>query len=311
MSPEEYDDYLNWSYNQYIGLGISVDEDLDTGGMLIVYVYKDSGADLAGIEIGDVLLGVDGADITQMEFESALNLLDGEEGDSVEFTVLKATGETEIVLCSYSMVFTDPISYKRLESSPDIGYVMIENFDWGVSVSFMDAVDELIESGVSAFIFDVRFNGGGRVDELTEILDYLLPSGEIFVAVDKSGREYITYSDDFSTPFPAVVLVNGYSYSAAEYFAVMLGEYGYAQTVGEPTTGKNRSQVTIELPNKGALHISSGEYLTKNRVSLYDTGGMIPDYEVALDEESSYLLYYNELAEKDDPQLIKAIELLS
>ena len=311
MSPEEYSEYLDWSYNQYMGIGISVDADEDTGGLRIVFVYKTSGADKAGLEIDDVLLSVDGTDITQMAFDEVMGLLDGQEGDFIEFKVLKNTGEIEFVSCSYEMVFTDPISYRQLESNLSIGYIKIENFDWGVAGSFIDAVEHLAAFGAESFIFDVRFNGGGFVDEMTEILDYLLPHCEVFVSVDKSGRESITYSDDFCFEYPAVVLVNSYSYSAAEYFAATLGEYGYAQTVGEHTTGKNRSQVTIELPNKGALHISSGEYLTPNRVSLYDNGGMKPDYEVALDEESGYLLYYGELAEEDDTQLLRAIELLS
>ena len=309
MTPAEYDDYLNWSNNQYVGLGISVSADEDTGGIRIVFVHKNSGADKAGLLEDDILLTIDGIDITQMEYSEALELLDGQEGDSLEFTVLKSTGKRETVSCFYEMVFTDPISYKQLDN--DIGYVLIENFDWGVAYSFMDAVDELITLGVKSFIFDVRFNGGGRVDELTEMLDYLLPWGEIFVAVDKSGKERVTYSDDYCLEYPAVVLVNSYSYSAAEYFAATLSEYGFAQTVGEHTTGKNRSQITIELPNDGALHISSGEYLTPNRVSLYDTGGMAPDYEVPLDDDSFYRLYARTLPVEEDAQLLQAIALLS
>ena len=71
-----------------------------------------------------------------------------------------------------------------------------------------------------------------------------------------------------------VVLVNVNTYSAAEFFAAVLDEYGVAELVGQPTTGKGRSQVTIPLSDGSALHISSKEYVTPNRVSLYDQGGL-------------------------------------
>ncbi len=75
------------------------------------------------------------------------------------------------------------------------------------------------------------------------------------------------------------VLVNENSYSAAEFFAAALQEYDWATIVGEHTTGKARSQVTIELSNGGAIHISTKKYLTPQRVDLAEAGGIKPDIE--------------------------------
>jgi carboxyl-terminal processing protease len=192
----------------------------------------------------------------------------------------------------------------------NIGYIKIENFEAGAADGFKDAVEELVGDGAASFIYDVRNNRGGRVSELRQILDRLLPECEIFVAVDKDKNEDISYSDETSLG-PAGVRVNGYSYSAAEYFAAVLQEYGYATVVGEPTTGKSRSQITLTLPDGGALHISSGEYLTPNRVSLTEQGGIRPDVEIVLSDEDNALLYAGTLDSTDDSQLQKAIELLS
>jgi C-terminal processing protease CtpA/Prc len=90
----------------------------------------------------------------------------------------------------------------------------------------------------------------------------------------------------------------------------MLCEYDYAQTVGEQTTGKNRSQTTHRLKNGGALHISSGMYVTKNRVSLFDVGGLTPDHEIALDDEDFNRLLARNLPIDEDAQLQYAISLL-
>jgi carboxyl-terminal processing protease len=192
-----------------------------------------------------------------------------------------------------------------------IGYVIIENFEYGAAEGFIAAVDDLIAQDARAFIYDVRGNGGGTVSEMTKILDYLLPEGEIFIAVDKGGNERVTTSGEGFIDKPAVVLVNRYSFSAAEYFAAMLGEYDYAPSVGEQTTGKNRSQTTHKMSGGGALHISSGMYLTMKRISLYDVGGLTPDYEIDLDEEKFNLLLSGMLPMEDDEQLQYAISLLN
>jgi carboxyl-terminal processing protease len=192
-----------------------------------------------------------------------------------------------------------------------IGYIILANFDGDSSISFISAADELIMEGARAFIFDFRSNGGGWVSEMTSMLDYLLPEGEIFVAIDKEGYEEIIYSEAEMVDIPCVVLVDRYSFSAAEYFAATLREYGYAIIVGEQTSGKSRSQMTYPLPGGGALHISTGQYLTKNRISLFDAGGLTPDHEVLLNEDEFNLLLSGELPLDADPQLITAIGILS
>jgi carboxyl-terminal processing protease len=193
----------------------------------------------------------------------------------------------------------------------NIGYVRLRNFDEGAGDRFIAAVNELIESGAVAFIYDVRSNPGGRVGEVTQILDFLLPEGEIFISVDRSGEEQITMSDADFIDVPAVVLVNSYSFSGAEYFAAMLDEYDYAVTAGEQTTGKNRMQSTIALPNGGAVHISTGHYLTKNRVSLFDTDGYTPNYIVTLSEDEWNLFIRGNLEKDNDPQIQKAISVIA
>jgi carboxyl-terminal processing protease len=308
LSPEEYEEYINTSNNQYAGIGISVIEDEATGGIKIKMVYPGSAAEQAGLKAGDVIMAVDGTDVTKMEFYDATDLIGGEIGDTVTLTILDAEGSTRDVEVVYSLIDTNPVSYELLEGG--IGYIAIEDFESSAADEFIAAAEELMSQGAKSFVFDVRNNGGGRVTELKRMLDYLLPEGEIFIAIGKNGAESIAESDAACIEMPAVVLVNNYSFSAAEYFAAVLGEYDYATVVGQQTTGKNRSQVTVELPDGGALHISSGEYVTPNRVSLYDQGGLTPDVEITMTDEQYGLLYNEQLLKEDDIQLQKAIELL-
>ncbi|NLC72435.1 MAG: hypothetical protein GX684_01480, partial [Ruminococcaceae bacterium] len=84
---------------------------------------------------------------------------------------------------------------------------------------------------------------------------------------------------------PMAVIVNENSYSAAEFFAAALSEYGWASVVGEKTTGKGRSQITVKLSDGSAVHISNNKYLTPKRVDLSAQGGLNPDVVVAMTDK--------------------------
>lgn len=308
MTPEEYKDYLNASNNQYSGIGISVKKDGATGGIAVISVYKGSSAESSGIIAGDVITAINGKDVTKMGLSEATALIDGQIGQTVKLTLLGADGKTRELEVEYALINTNPVSYELLSGS--VGYIKIKNFEGSVSDEFIKAADDLVGQGAKSFVFDVRNNGGGKVSELKKMLDYLLPACDIFVAVEKSGREDVSVSGPENVKRPSVVLVNSYSYSAAEYFAAVLQEYGYAKVVGQHTTGKNRSQITLSLPDGGALHISSGEYLTPRRVSLSEQGGITPDAEALLTEEDNALLYGGQLEKSEDTQLQKALEVL-
>jgi len=191
----------------------------------------------------------------------------------------------------------NPVSYKMLDG--DIGYVAIANFDSGSGQEAIAAVDDLIEQGAKGLVFDVRNNGGGLVSELLDLLDYLLPEGDLFITADRDGEEIVKTSDSDAIEMPMSVLVNQNSYSAAEFFGAILQEYDWAEVVGESTTGKGRSQITLEMSDGRAIHISSKTYYTPNRVDLSETGGIVPDYVVEADDNSD-----------TDLQLEKAAELL-
>ena len=308
MTPEEYQKYLNASNNQYSGIGVAVNKDEATGGMRITSVYAGSPAEKAGVRAGDIVIAIDGADITQLPLTEATALVDRQLGQTVRLTLLGEGGETRDADVAYTLIDREPVHFELLDG--EVGYIAVKNYENGAAEDVMKAADDLVAQGASSFVFDLRNNGGGKVSELKSMLDYLLPECEIFVAVDRHGEETVSSSGPGNVARPTVVLVNAYTFSAAEYFAAVLQEYGYASIVGQHTTGKNRSQITLALPDGGALHISSGEYLTPRRISLADQGGIAPDLEVPLPDDDIVLLYNEQLEKSKDAQLQKALELL-
>lgn len=280
MSPSEYQAYQLYSQNQYVGLGVQLDKDADTGGFKITGVTTDSPAETAGLVVGDIILAINGTDITDMTVGDARSFIEANIGETVELQIRNSKGNESTITVNCAVVYSNLVSYEML--SGNIGYVQIMNFQSGAADAAISAIESLLGQGAMGFIFDVRTNPGGLVSELTALLDYLLPSGTIFVSVDKDGNRTETTSDSVCLDMPMAVLVNEYTYSAAEFFAAALQEYNWADVIGARTTGKSRSQQTLELSDGSAIHISTARYLTPLGVDLAEQGGIIPDQEVAL-----------------------------
>ena len=280
MSPSEYSAYKLYSANQYVGLGVQVDKDAETGGLKITGVNSGTPADNAGLEAGDIILAVAGTDITGMTVGDARSFISSNLGESVKLKIRDKDGSESELSVNCELIYTSPVTYRMLSGS--IGYVQILNFDSGAADAAVKAIETLLGQGALGFVFDVRTNPGGLLSELTALLDYLLPSGNIFISVDKAGNQTPTESDSVCLDMPMAVLVNADTYSAAEFFAAALKDYNWAEIVGERTTGKSRSQQTIELSDGSAVHLSTARYLTPAGIDLAEQGGLIPDQEVAL-----------------------------
>ena len=308
LTAEEYRQHLENTSNRFDGIGVNIVRDEETGEINVVSVFSGSPAQEAGITAGDTLIAVDGTPIAGFTTAELRAILTRPIGDTVEVTVMREDATVEVLTVVYRVIVIDPVSFEMLGGG--IGYVRILNFNERSARSFISAVDELVELGARALVFDVRGNPGGWVSEVTGMLNHLLPEGEIFIAVDRGGNETITRSGPDYVRLPSVVIIDRFSFSGAEYFAAMLREYDYAQIVGEQTTGKSRMQTMVQLPGGSALNISFSEYLTRNRVSLHDTGGVTPDYELSLTPEEMTLMLTGSLDKDADPQLQKALSLL-
>ena len=294
MNAEEYEAYKLSSSNEYSGIGVSVKVN-SSGEFEVFSVEESSPAANAGIAVGDIITAIDGEDVSDKTLEDVSLLIRSKVNKDFPMT-LESGGDTKTVTVACEIIYKNPVSSRLLDGN--IGYIKISNFEAGSSENTKKAIEQLLQTGATSFIFDVRNNPGGLLTELVDLLDYILPEGDLFISVDKSGKETVQTSDKVSLKNKMIVLVNGNSYSAAEFFAAALQEYNWATVVGEPTTGKARSQITLELSDGSAVHISTHKYLTPNRVDLAEAGGVTPDIAVAQDDE------------KTDKQLETAINAL-
>ena len=192
-----------------------------------------------------------------------------------------------------------------------IGLVQIVNFDSRCAAETIAVIESLVDQGAEKLIFDVRNNPGGYKSELVKTLDYLLPEGLLFRSEYYDGTRLDDNSDEKCLDMPMAVLVNGDSYSAAEFFAAALRDYDWATVVGNQTCGKGYFQNTFELLDGSAIALSVGKYYTPGGVSLAEVGGLTPDRIVEVDEKTDAAIYAGTLDPMEDPQILAAIEELN
>lgn len=310
VSAEDYQSYVENINNAYVGVGITIsaksDEDENLLGYEVSEVTAGGPAEEAGVLAGDVLTHVNGTDVTEITLTETKNLVKGEEGTTVELTFQRDEAQVTMTVERRAMTVI-PAEGCLLDGN--VGYIIIDNFDSGCAEAVKALIEALQSQGAESLLFDVRNNPGGLKAELTELLDYLLPEGIVFHTVNYAGDEDIVMSDAACVDMPMAVLVNESSYSAAEYFACALQEYGVGTVVGQKTFGKGYYQVGLQLSDGSCINLSIGKYYTPSGESLIDVG-ITPDVELELDEDQAMALARNQLTPAEDPQIQAALECL-
>lgn len=307
ISAEDYAAYQEGNANAYVGIGVTIQMTKeDDPGFTIVSVTHGSPAEAAGLQIGDMIVAVEGENAVEMGMTEAQHRVRGEEGTDITITIQRGEEKFDVTI-TRQMIEIDVVVYELLENN--VGYIKINNFDTHSSRDAIAAIKDLTAQGADCLIFDLRFNPGGMKHELVALLDYLLPEGPLFRSVDYKGKEEVDYSDADFLDLPMAVLINDDSYSAAEFFAAALQEYEAGVIVGTKTCGKANYQQTFRLSDGSAIAVSTGHYQTPHGVTLADVG-VTPDVILEVDDETYLNLYYEKVDHEDDAQLQAAIEVL-
>ena len=305
ISAEDLKEYDITMANDYVGVGVTVRKEDENAPLEVISVQTGGGAEAAGVLPGDYVTAADGISFEGMTLEEACDLVRGEEGTEVTLEILR--GEETLSLTMTRMALPlDPVSGEMLDGT---GYIRIDNFYTGSGDAFIRTAEDLLEQGATALVMDVRFNGGGYVSELTQMLDYLLPEGTIFRMEYTDGTVYEISSDANQAGCPLAILVNDCSFSAAAYFAEAIREFGCGVVGGQATTGKGYSQTMIRLSDGSGVNLSTARYFTPDGSSLAGVG-IQPDIPVEVDEDEYFSIYYEVLPREEDHQLQAVLEAL-
>lgn len=308
MTAQEYESYKEQMANSYVGIGVTVEMDPEGRGAKVLQVTAGGPAETAGLLAEDVIIQVEGQSCKGMPLADMSSLIRGKAGTKVSITVLRGK-ETLDFLVERKSIQTAVATGEMLPGN--IGLVTIVNFDSRCCDETVAAIEELIDQGAQKLIFDVRYNPGGYKVQLVQLLNYLLPEGLLFRSEYYDGTVQDDESDERCLEIPMAVLVNGSSYSAAEFFAAALRDYDWAVVVGEQTCGKGYFQNTYALSDGSAACISIGKYYTPKGISLAEVGGLTPDVVVEVNDETAAAISAGTLDPMEDPQILAAIKALN
>lgn len=299
-SAEEAKELLDSTAGEYSGIGAVMTQDVTTKQIMITNVYEDSPAQKAGLQAGDILVQVDEKKIMDESLSEVVTWIKGEEGTNVQIHVVREEEELTLT-ATRTAIEIQTVAYEMKENQ--IGYLAVSEFDTVTYGQFEHALEELERQGMEGLIVDLRSNPGGNLDTVVDMLDLILPEGNIVTIKDKNGKEE-EYNCDGEHEFtkPLVVLTNEYSASASEIFAGAVKDYGIGTLVGTTTYGKGIVQQLIDLGDGSYLRMTIAEYFTPSGENIHGKG-ISPDVEVEYvpDENDVYA----------DNQLDKAMEVMN
>lgn len=293
---------------KYYGIGVQVSQNMNTGVITMVKPFKGAPGYEAGILPYDILVKVNGEEVTGRELTEVVGMIKGEEGTTVELTLMRE-GEDDYIVVDVErrQVETPTVEIEMLEN--DIGYMLITGFEEVTAKQFLNGIGELSMKGMKGLVVDLRNNPGGRLDVVVNMLDMILPEGILVYTEDKEGnRGGEMYSNkQYVLDVPLAVLVNGESASASEIFAGDIQDFDAGIVVGTQTFGKGIVQSVYMLEDgETAVKMTVSSYYTHAGRNIHNIG-ITPDIVVELNEE---LRQKAEIAKEEDNQLQAAVTAL-
>lgn len=300
---EEYKALNEDTEGKYSGIGAVVSQNPNTKIITIVKIFDNSPANDAGLQVGDIIYKIDGEEVAGTDMDILVKTkIRGEEGTSFKMTVLRGDDRKEVELdLIRRSIEVETVAGKMLDNN--IGYIAVSQFDAVTSEQFKSNIESLQSQGMTKLIVDLRGNPGGLLDQVVDMLDYILPDGLVLYTEDKYGKREEYYSDgSHELKIPMVVLVNENSASASEVFTATFRDFEWGTVVGKTTFGKGIVQNVLPLGDGTAVKITTQHYYPPSGYDLHKVG-IKPDLEVDLNEGAK-------IGTDSDNQLSAAIDIL-
>jgi carboxyl-terminal processing protease len=287
---------------EYDGIGAWVD--VTTKYLTIISPMPDSPAEKAGLKPEDQVIAIDGADMTGIDGNVVLKKVLGPAGSKVLLTILrKDTPKPFDVSITREKIIVPSVVGKLVDNN--IAYIQISTFGENTKQELEKSIKELLANNPKGLIIDLRSNGGGLVQSAIDVASQFIKEDVVMYEQFGDGTLKTEHANKsgLARDIPLVVLVNEGTASASEIVAGAIQDYGRAKIVGVQSYGKGSEQNWITLVNdQGAIRVTVAAWLTPLKRQINEVG-LTPDYVVELTEE--------DIKNGKDPQLQKAIELLS
>lgn len=316
LTPEEVADQQTNISGKFYGIGAHVG--VENGLPVIVAPFDGSPAAKAGIRAGDIILEVNGEDVTTLPLNEVVDRIRGEEGTEVTIAVFRPDSNESLEFDLVRAEIKIPAALWAMAPGTEVAVVRMTQFSANLNDQVIQAVQEAEAAGAKQLIIDVRNNPGGLLEQAVKVTSQFLKDGNVLLQEDAQGNRetFPVKSGGIATDIPIVVLINRGSASAAEIFAGAIQDHKRGAVLGETTFGTGTVLQPFELDDGSGLLLGTSQWLTPNG-RLIRKQGIKPDVEVEL-PVGAFLttppelenMTQAELLKSEDTQLLKALEYL-
>lgn len=301
MDPDQFRQVNIPMEGEYDGIGAWVDT--TSKYLTIVSPMPNSPAEKAGLKPGDLIIGIDGDDMTGIDASLAIRRVLGKAGTPVTLTILREGEEDPFdVTLERARIVIPSVESRMLEDN--IGYVQLLTFGDKSTDELRSALKDLLAQNPKGLILDLRNNGGGELKTAIEVASEFVSQSPIMYEEYGDGKKdiYNAIEGGLATEIPLVVLINEGTASASEIVAGAIQDYDRGKLVGTTSYGKGSVQNWIPLSgDEGAVRVTIAHWLTPKGRLIHEIG-LQPDYVVEMTEE--------DYTAGRDPQLDEAVKML-
>ena len=264
LPPVAYDTMRERQQSSFYGLGIYVGT--RNGRLTVISPIEGTPGYEKGIRAGDIIHLIDGEPTEEMNPNEAIRKLKGPKGTDVTVTLLRPGFDEPLeVTVTRAEIPQETVRHAHM-LTPEIGFLWITDFSRSTGGEVARALADLKEQGMERLILDLRFNGGGLLDQAIEVSDQFVPPGSTIVEtrgrIDSSHQSYGSTGRYEPLGLPIVVLVNAGSASASEIVSGAIQDHDVGLVVGESTWGKGLVQTVYELSYGAGLALTTARYYT-------------------------------------------------
>lgn len=317
LTPEMLKAERDFSAGKFQGIGAEVQ--MKAGHVVIVAPIDGSPAQKAGLRPGEIIIKVNGEDITGLPLLEVVKRIAGPAGTSVNLTIFDPdTDRSRELAIERASIVLHNVTWQSLPGT-SIADLRIAGFSEGVTRDLQRALKEIKQAGLNGIVLDLRNNPGGLLNEAVGTASQFLKGGNVLLEKNAKGetKPVKVEPDGLALDVPLVVLINGGTASAAEIVAGALKDARRASLVGETTFGTGTVLREFPLADGSALLLAVEEWLTPSDHTIWHKG-ISPDFSVALAPDVTPLfpaaarhVTEAELKASGDKQLLKGLSLLS
>lgn len=317
LTPAEVQSEQNALGGSVVGIGVLLGE--RDGQIVIVSVIPDGPADDGGIRAGDRVVTVNGESVEGLAPEEVAANVRGDEGSTVTIVLDRPSSGERLELSLLRETLHVPAADWIIVPGTDVGLLRLVQFSAGSAADLLAARDAALAAGAQSFILDLRGNPGGYVDQAVDVASLFIADKTVYIRELATGERIpVRTNDEFSaSDLPLVVLIDANTASSAEIVGGAIQSAGRAEMIGETTFGTGTVLLPFDLPGGSSIRLAVERWLTPDSELIFGKG-ITPNVEVdfgpndvPVEPNALDGLTPEQVAALDDPQLARAIELLT